>query len=251
MRHSRKKVHANLPADDLVQKGARSKKGPALKRKGSGGLSQENAATLSGDQATPEGQPPHRRHPRVRRSPVESASEGSAAHEHPKRRKKEDRRRGRSPDGETSSDPQSRTAVPVQQPVKDMQAEQGASQTQAKLCPGGLCFQAARQREAPGNTGSPGNTSPGCAPESRHLQGSRAAGRGGFELRAVRAPRCEPSRATGSSTSVPPKAGKATVRAEGRAALWWWGMLASGSPAAARESRSERLVSAKMLCVQT
>ena len=61
--HSRKKVQANLPANDLVQKGARSKKGPALKREDSGGLSQENATTLSGDQATPEGQPPHRRSP--------------------------------------------------------------------------------------------------------------------------------------------------------------------------------------------
>ncbi|XP_070321714.1 leucine-rich repeat and guanylate kinase domain-containing protein [Odocoileus virginianus] len=56
--HSRKKVHANLPADDLVQKGARSKKGPALKRQDSGGLSQENTTTLSGDQATPEGETP-------------------------------------------------------------------------------------------------------------------------------------------------------------------------------------------------
>ena len=92
---------------------------------------------------------------------VESASEGSAAREHP-RRKKEDHRRVRSQMGETSSDPPEQDGTsPVQQPVKDMQAEQGASQTgPSSVQRDRASRQPAKERGTWKHRGAPGNTSP-------------------------------------------------------------------------------------------
>ncbi|DAA30374.1 TPA: leucine-rich repeats and guanylate kinase domain containing, partial [Bos taurus] len=181
--HFRKKVQANLPADDLVQKGAKSKKGPALKREDSGGLSQENATTLSSDQATPEGQPLHGRPPQSEEVSVESASEGSAAREHP-RRKKEDHRRGRSQMGETSSDPPEQDGTsPVQQPVKNTQAEQGASQTGlSSVQRDHASRQHAKERGTWKCRGAPGSTSP-AAPQSQASAGEQGNQKGRLRAR--------------------------------------------------------------------
>ncbi|XP_043319683.1 leucine-rich repeat and guanylate kinase domain-containing protein isoform X1 [Cervus canadensis] len=181
--HSRKKVDANLPADDLVQKGARSKKGPALKRQDSGGLSQENTTTLSGDQATPEGQPPHRRTPQNEEVSAESVSEGSAACEH-LRRKKEDHRRDRSQTGETSSDPPGQDGMaPIQQPVKDTQAEQGASQTgPSSVQRDRASRQQTKERGTWKHRGAPGNTSP-AAPQNQASAGEQGNWKGRLRAR--------------------------------------------------------------------
>ena len=179
----RKKVQANLPADDLVQKGARSKKGPALKREDSGGLSQEHATTLSSDQATPEGQPLHGRPPQSEEVSVESASEGSAAREQT-RRKKEDHRRGRSQMGETSSDPPEQDGTsPVQQPVKNTQAEQGASQTGlSSVQRDHASRQHAKERGTWKRRGAPGSTSP-AAPQSQASAGEQGNQKGRLRAR--------------------------------------------------------------------
>uniref|UniRef100_A0A8B9WN22 Leucine-rich repeat and guanylate kinase domain-containing protein n=1 Tax=Bos mutus grunniens TaxID=30521 RepID=A0A8B9WN22_BOSMU len=179
----RKKVQANLPADDLVQKGARSKKGPALKREDSGGLSQEHATTLSSDQATPEGQPLHGRPPQSEEVSVESASEGSAAREQT-RRKKEDHRRGRSQMGETSSDPPEQDGTsPVQQPVKNTQAEQGASQTGlSSVQRDHASRQHAKERGTWKRRGALGSTSP-AAPQSQASAGEQGNQKGRLRAR--------------------------------------------------------------------
>ena len=181
--HSRKKVHANLPADDLVQKGARSKKGPALKRQDSGGLSQENTTTLSGDQATPEGQLPHRRPPQSEEVSAESASEGSAACEHP-RRKKEDHRRDRSQTRETSSDPPGQDGMaPIQQPVKDTQAKQGASQTgPSSVQRDHTSRQQTKDRGTWKHRGAPGSTSL-AAPQDQASAGEQGNWKGRLRAR--------------------------------------------------------------------
>lgn len=91
---------------------------------------------------------------------AESALEGSATCEHP-RRKKEDHRRGRSQTGETSSDPPEQDGMaPIQQPVKDTQAEQGASQTGlSSVQRDRASRQQTKERGTWKHRGAPGNTS--------------------------------------------------------------------------------------------
>ncbi|XP_058386221.1 leucine-rich repeat and guanylate kinase domain-containing protein isoform X1 [Diceros bicornis minor] len=127
--YSRKKTHTKPPSNDLVQKVALSKKGPSLKTENSGGLSQEITTTLSGDQPTQEGHPPHRRPLESEKASAESVVDGSAPGEHP-RRGEQVHKRGRSQKNKTALDPPEQDGVaPTQQPVKETQAHKGTSQT--------------------------------------------------------------------------------------------------------------------------
>lgn len=125
------------------------------------------------------GQPPLRRHPRVRRSQWSQHAEGSAAHEHPRRKKGEivegvGLRRER-----LLQIPQSRTARPCPAACQRHASRAGSQPDWAKLCPEGLCFQAARQERGTWKHRSPG-TPARLRPRIRHLQGSRATGKGGL-----------------------------------------------------------------------
>ena len=132
--------------------------------------------------------------------------------------------------------PQSRTARPLSSSLSKTRkpsrepARLGQALSRGTVLPGST-----PKREAPGNTGEPRGTPARLCPRIRHLLGSRATGRGGFELRAVRAPRCEPSRGHRVIDIRAPKGGESYGQG-GRAALWWWCMLASGSPAAAERA---------------
>ena len=116
----------------------------------------------------------------------------------------------------------SKTCKPSREP-----ARLGRALSRGTVLPGST-----PKREAPGNTGEPRGTPARLHPRVRHLLGSRATRRGGFELRGVRAPKCEPSRGHQVIDIHAPKGGESYGQG-GRAALWWWGMPASGSHAAA------------------
>lgn len=92
--YSRKKAHANLPPNGLVQKVAGSKKGPSLKRERSVGLSQESKTTLSGDQPSQEGDVAHGRALQSAKASAEPTPAGPTPTER-RRRKAEAQERGR------------------------------------------------------------------------------------------------------------------------------------------------------------
>uniref|UniRef100_A0A8C0QB15 Leucine-rich repeat and guanylate kinase domain-containing protein n=1 Tax=Canis lupus familiaris TaxID=9615 RepID=A0A8C0QB15_CANLF len=124
--YSRKEARANLPPDDLVQKVAVTRTGPPLKRETSGGVPQEDKATLSGDQPTQEGQRLPRRPLQSEVSSAESKPDDSAPREHPSR-KEEAHRRGRFQKGQTASD--SPEQASTQPPVRQTPAHRGTRQT--------------------------------------------------------------------------------------------------------------------------
>ncbi|XP_041584126.1 leucine-rich repeat and guanylate kinase domain-containing protein isoform X3 [Vulpes lagopus] len=124
--YSRKKARANVPPDDLVQKVAVTRTGPPLKREHSGGVPQENKATLSGDQPTQEGQRLPRRPLQSVVSSAESKPDDSAPREHPSR-KEEAHRRGRFQKRQAASgSPQQASTQP---PVRQTPAHRGTRQT--------------------------------------------------------------------------------------------------------------------------
>lgn len=100
--------------------------------------------------------------------------------------KKEVHRRGRSQKGEAASDPQSGMVwSPPSSLSKRPKPIRGPVRPERALSKGTVLPGSKPKREAPGNTGE--------HPRIRRLLGSRATGRVGCELRAVRAPRCKPS----------------------------------------------------------
>ncbi|KAM5303837.1 leucine-rich repeat and guanylate kinase domain-containing protein isoform 1-T1 [Glossophaga mutica] len=116
--YSRKKAHANVPRNGLVQKVAVSKKGPSLKRQRSSGLSQESKTTLSRDQPSQEGEVAHGRMLLKAQASTESTPAGPAPTEHP-RRKAEGQERGRRSQetGPAADLPGQDGTAPSQQPV--------------------------------------------------------------------------------------------------------------------------------------
>ncbi|XP_035866813.1 LOW QUALITY PROTEIN: leucine-rich repeat and guanylate kinase domain-containing protein [Phyllostomus discolor] len=118
--YSRKKAHANLPRDGLVQKAAVPQKGPSLKRERPVGLSQASKTTLSRDQPPQEGEVAHGRTLQNAKASAESTPAGPAATERP-RRKAEAQERGRqSQETRPAADLPGRDGpAPSQQPVRE------------------------------------------------------------------------------------------------------------------------------------
>lgn len=166
VQHSRKKAHANLPPNDLVQKVATSTQGPSSKRERAGGLSQENKTTLGSDLPTWEGPLAHGRAPRHAQSTA-----GSPASAGRPRRREEAHHRGRSWKGEPLSDlPEQDVSAPTPQPVP------GTTETRERsVQEDDASRQQINEKHTPKHEGASHDRSPAAPqnPVSAEEQGSR------------------------------------------------------------------------------